>query len=92
VFTQKELEYCLKKEDPIEHLAVKFSGKEAVIKAIYSYNNVKLNYNDIEILNLKGGEPTVNILSSNYKNLDIRISLSHSEDNSLAFTIIQGVQ
>ena len=91
MYTQRELDYCFKKEDPLQHLAVKFSGKEAVIKAIYSYNNVKLNYSDIEILNLKGGEPAVNILSGNYKNLDIKISLSHSEENSLAFTILQGV-
>jgi len=88
VYSKRELEYCFKKEDPIPHLAAKFSGKEAVIKAFYSCKNEKLFYNDIEILNLKCGEPFVNLLSVKNNNLDIKISLSHSEENSIAFTII----
>jgi len=34
VFTERELEYCHSKIDPAPHLAARYTGKEAVIKAI----------------------------------------------------------
>jgi holo-[acyl-carrier protein] synthase len=32
IFTEKELDYCFKYKSPAEHLAVRYAGKEAVIK------------------------------------------------------------
>ena len=34
IFTNKELEYCFSFTDFAQHLAVRYSGKEAVVKAL----------------------------------------------------------
>jgi holo-[acyl-carrier protein] synthase len=89
-FTQKELEYCLSMENPAPHLAARFAGKEAVIKALYSLGIVNVFYPSIEILNDDRGVPYVRINTDNAENLRIQLSLSHSSEMALAFCIIIG--
>ena len=50
IFTIKEINYCENKKNPLQHYAVKFAGKEALIKAMYPFD-VCLNVAQIEILN-----------------------------------------
>ena len=67
IFTKKEIVYCFSKRYPAQHLAARFAGKEAVIKAIKS-TKIKipnLHLNNIEITNSKSGSPLVSI--NNYK-------------------------
>jgi len=87
-FTQNELDYCLSKKAPAPHLAARFAGKEAVIKALYSLNIIHLFYPSIEILNDDLGVPYVRINTDKTENLVIKISLSHSAEMALAFCII----
>ncbi|MEI7856143.1 MAG: holo-ACP synthase [Methanomicrobiales archaeon] len=87
-FTRNELDYCLSKKDPAPHLAARFAGKEAVIKALYSLNITHLFYPSIEILNDDLGVPYVRINTDKTENLVIKISLSHSAEMALAFCII----
>ena len=87
-FTPTELDYCLSKEAPAPHLAARFAGKEAVIKALSSLNITKIWYSDIEILNNNYGVPYVKINTDKAEKLLIKISLSHSPDLVLAFCII----
>ena len=87
IFTQSELKYCLNKIKPAEHLTARFAGKEATIKAYYSLFNELLNYKNIEILNNKEGEPILNI----NKNVSSRISLSHTENDAVAFVYLENV-
>jgi holo-[acyl-carrier protein] synthase len=89
-FTQKELEYCRSKENPAPHLAARFAGKEAVIKALYSLGITNIFYPSIEILNDDRGVPYVRINTENAENLSIKLSLSHSSETALAFCIILG--
>jgi holo-[acyl-carrier protein] synthase len=85
IFTKNEIQYCENKEDPVQHYAVRFAAKEAVIKALYAMD-IELKYRKIEILNKKNGIPYVNILEKfNYK---IKISLTHSKHVAIAFVII----
>ena len=60
-FTQKELDYCLSREYPAQHLAARFAGKESVIKALNSLNIKNVFFRSIEIVNNKWGVPSVRI-------------------------------
>ena len=84
IFTKNEIKYCLSKKNYAQHLAARFSGKEAVIKALSSIDK-KLELNQIEILNNKDGSPIVKL--KNQKKINIKISLSHNNKNAIAFVL-----
>lgn len=84
IFSKKELNYCFSKEKPSQHLAARFAGKEAIVKALACLNK-KVYYDEIEILNRKNNAPFVNI--KKYSMAEVRISLSHSRNCALAFAI-----
>lgn len=84
VFSKKELEYCHGFSDSYPHLAATFAGKEAVIKAAYSYNGLSLD--DIEILRDDTGAPYV-ILHQDCAH-EILVSLSHSSSHAVAVALI----
>lgn len=87
-FTDKEIDYCFSKESPAPHLAARFAGKEAVIKALYSHGLKALPFREIEIVNDDKGLPMVKINVIGYEKIKIGISLSHCEDKAIAFAII----
>ena len=88
IFTRNELEYCYSKRMPASHLAVRFAGKEAVIKALCSLGRVGSNYVDVEIINNKDGVPEVKIGKPGLHNLRIKLSLSHCVDKAIAFAVV----
>jgi holo-[acyl-carrier protein] synthase len=80
IFTNKEMRYCLKKQDPYMHLAARFCAKEAFIKA--TGGKIR-GLKSIEIINDAKGKPFIR-----YKNFKTDVSLSHTKDNAIAFVII----
>jgi holo-[acyl-carrier protein] synthase len=86
IFTQKELSYCFSTAKPAQHLAARYAGKEAVVKAL-SMLDRNLVYKDIEISNGAGGVPGVSILKEGFKDIDFLLSLSHAENAAIAFTV-----
>lgn len=88
-FTPKEVEYCCSNSYPPQHFAVRFAGKEAVIKALSGFG-LSLEYNNIEITNDETGRPMVTYLTRNpeFQNLRTDISLSHSDRSAVAFAIV----
>jgi holo-[acyl-carrier protein] synthase len=88
IFTQQELDYCFSKETPEPHLAARFAGKEAVMKALYSRDITDIWYNEIEIVNNPVGAPIVILPKNIY--YEVAISLSHCEDKALAFVVVVG--
>ena len=86
IFTGDELNYCFSKDEPSPHLAARFAGKEAVIKALYSIDIKDVFYKDIEILNSETGVPCAS-LKDTYDNIHIKISLSHSKEWAIAFVM-----
>ena len=48
IFTENEINYCEKKENPAQHFAIRFAGKEAVKKAL-SGLNIDIALKNIEI-------------------------------------------
>jgi holo-[acyl-carrier protein] synthase len=87
-FTQNELNYCRSKDSPAPHMAVRFAGKEAVIKALYGLNITNIFYPAIEIINNNKGMPYVNINTDYTEKLDINLSLSFCSNLALAFCVI----
>lgn len=87
IFTSREISYCNSKAKPSQHFAVRFAGKEAVLKAL---SCLTIPLNKIEILNDAMGAPSVNILEPRYKQV-IKLSLSHSDKTAFATAIAQGV-
>ncbi len=88
IFTQSEQEYCFLKKKAAPHLAARYCGKEAIIKALASIGSANVNYGDIEIVNKKDGMPVVRIDKEGFRDLEIHLSLSHCEDKAIAFAIV----
>jgi holo-[acyl-carrier protein] synthase len=87
IFTEKEIDYCQGNKNACQHFAVRFAGKESVIKAISHYG-IQLSPKQIEILTDATGIPYVNITAEHCSQYTVKISLSHSEEIALAFVII----
>lgn len=85
VYTLREIDYCLSKADPAQHLAARFAGKEAIIKAMSGFGR-KIGYHAIEIINEPGGKPIV-ILGKSYERFTFQISISHCKDKAVAFVL-----
>jgi holo-[acyl-carrier protein] synthase len=89
IFSKKEIKYCFSKKNAAPHLAARFAGKEAVFKAVSSSLACNLRYNEIEIINNKNGIPSVFIKNAKISDVNITISLSHTNEFAIAFTILE---
>jgi len=81
IFTESEINFCLKRKDYKHCFCARFCVKEAIIKAL----DKKVSFKDIEILNTCSGKPYVKIKS--IKRKDICVSLSHSKENCVGIAI-----
>lgn len=86
IFTESEINYCMSKANPPQHFAVRFAGKEAVIKAI-NRSGKKVSINQIEILNNEVGASIVNLLDKDLSSYNVKLSLSHSKKTAIAFAV-----
>lgn len=89
IFTKAEQEYCFGKRAAASHLAARYAGKEAVVKALTSLGRVGVNYRDIEIINDKSGVPTVRINKASFLDLQMQLSLSHCKDKAIALAVVE---
>ena len=82
IFTNDEIDYCIKFKDPYTHFAGKFALKEAVIKAI----NKKISLLDIETFH-KDNVPQVKLKNeTNYSSIS---SISHENNVAVAVFLIE---
>lgn len=92
IYTQKELDYCLKKKYKYQHLAARFAAKEAVYKALATGWNEDVSWQNIEISNEPNGMPIVTLQGKLkkflHKGKDLKISMSHSRDYVACMAII----
>ena len=92
VFTDSERAYCLKRNKPHLHFAVRFAAKEAVAKSLgIGFRNIK--WQDIEIVKMSSGKPKV-VLNNKARDIAnkmnigvIDVSLSFSHTNAIANAI-----
>lgn len=84
MFTNLEINYCFEKINTSQHLA----AKEDIIKACNSTSEKILHLNDIEVKNDESEMPLVSIKNNFIENVDILLSMSHNNDNAIAFAVI----
>jgi len=86
IFSKDEQYYCFSKSNPYIHFSGKFAAKEAIMKSILSSDDVKLiHFLDISIINDNNGIPKVGI--KKLPEADIKISISHTENQAIAFAV-----
>ena len=89
VYTEPELKLCRKNSSP---LAVRFAGKEAVMKALGT-GTKGISWREIEILAEPSGKPFVHLYGKAQDKADglgldkLAISLSHSREYAVAFVV-----
>ncbi|MDR2933752.1 MAG: holo-ACP synthase [Rickettsiales bacterium] len=91
LYTENEIEYCKGKSAPARHLAARYCAKEAVIKALTAFKIRDVFYKDIEVRNEASGMPNVRIVKNGYNKVEIKISISHSDDTAFATVIAQNI-
>lgn len=92
IYTKKEIEYCLSKNNmKYQHFAARFAAKEAIFKAISSLlkNKYEITWKDVEVLNDENGRPYVHFLNNNYNIEQIDISISHLKEYAIATCIVE---
>jgi holo-[acyl-carrier protein] synthase len=60
VFTAGEIAYCLRRKDPVPHLAGRFAAKEAAMKALGTGRARGVLWRDIEVVR-RGGPPQLQL-------------------------------
>jgi holo-[acyl-carrier protein] synthase len=90
LFTERELAYCLGKRRRYEHLAARFAGKEAVLKAFGTGMGQRMRWTDVEIVNTVLGRPRVHLSgevatwADRHGLSDLDVSLTHAADLAIA--------
>jgi len=79
IFSENEIRYCLKFNEPYKHFAGMFAIKEATIKSI----NKKIDLSEIEIFHEKL-KPKIKIFK---KEINFKISIAHDGDYAIAIVI-----
>ncbi len=91
--TDKEIDYCNRKQDPYPSLSVRFAAKEALVKAIGS--EINLNMKEVEILNNEKGKPSLIVhgkAKEFFNDNEIKksfVSLSHEKEFAVASVVLE---
>jgi len=96
VFTEEELEYSKGKGETHIHLAARFAAKEALFKALGKGLSEGMTWNDVMVRNEESGKPYIVLrdrareIADSMKVEKIHLSLTHSEECSIAVVILEG--
>ena len=82
LFTEYELAYCLKKRNPLPHLAARFALKASIMKAMGDI----VAYRDIEVRADDGGRPSVRVKGERAR--VVLASISHDGGFALAEAMV----
>jgi len=86
IFTPEEIRYCLRKKNKYQHLAARFSAKEAFFKAL----GRKISWKEVGLKNLASGKPQLEIKSEeNFPFKEAHVSISHLEKLTAAVVILE---
>jgi len=96
VFTEKEIEWCLKRTRPSECFAIRFAAKEAFLKAIGWGLRNGIQWIDIEVENDVMGKPFFVVYRKARGVLEVLrvqsslLTLSHEPPYAVAHVILEG--
>ena len=94
VWTDREINYCRSKQNPFEHFAARFAGKEAVSKSLGLTWSEGVRWKEIEIVDKRPGKPEVELsgetrrTANELKIGNIILSMSHCREYAVASAII----
>ena len=90
LFTPAELAYARTRKTFVQHLAVRFAAKEAVVKALGAPKGLGLEWQDLEIAHASTGQPQVIFHGTmrRWCGLDVHISLTHTREYAIATALI----
>jgi holo-[acyl-carrier protein] synthase len=93
LFTTLEQDYCESfKDTKFVHYAVRFAAKESFSKAIGTGITQGFKLTEVSIMNEANGKPVVILeggLKERFGHLKTHVSLSHTDNNSLAYIILE---
>jgi holo-[acyl-carrier protein] synthase len=92
VFTPGELQHCLAKVNPYQHLAARFAAKEAVSKALATGWAGDFRWTDVEVVNDPAGKPHIAFhgrLREQLASTTVHLSLSHADTHVVAMALIE---
>ena len=88
IFSDKEILRSKSKYDQSQYFSGRFAAKEAIKKALASYNKNSIpTFKSLEILNAENGKPYVSIKSKNQSDIDI--SKAHDGNYAIAFCVVK---
>jgi holo-[acyl-carrier protein] synthase len=96
VYTESELQYCMKMKTPDQHLAARFAAKEAVTKAFTVGIGEYFDWKSVGVVTGERRQPEVELDEKGKRFLErvggvrISLSLSHSEYAAIAVAAIIG--
>ena len=87
IFSDKEISYCDKKNNPGSYYAKRFAAKEALSKALGTGFKKGISLKNIEVFNDTNGKPNIK-LKENIKKKKYNIYLSLSDDKPWAHATV----
>ena len=94
VFTDAEIAYCLKRRDPVPHLAGRFAAKEAGMKALGTGQSRGVLWRDLEVVRGADGPPHLRFHGAAARHsatlgaTRTLLTITHSESLALAQVIL----
>lgn len=95
IFTEEEISYCKNMRHKEQHYAVRFSAKEAFMKALGTGWRFGIKFSDICVLNDELGKPHIR-LSGKTEELvkregisGIYVTLSHTSTTATAYVVLE---
>ena len=95
IFTEGEIAYCMRRRNPVPHLAGRFASKEAAMKALGTGHSRGVLWKDIEVFRT-GGPPQLRLhggAARRAEGMGVRKSLltiTHSEALAMAQVLLIG--
>lgn len=93
ICTENEIAYCESfNETKYVHYAARFAAKESFSKAIGTGMTRGFKFKEIGVVNEANGKPKVELfgnLAENYSKYKIHVSLSHTQENAIAYIIME---
>ena len=94
IYSESEIEYCMKKADPVPFLSGRFACKEAFIKAVQLDKSEVLDLKEIELYGRDFGKKKL-VIHGRAKEMfqikgfdSIAVSMSHVKEYSTAIVIL----
>ncbi len=95
IFTELEIQYCLKKANPYPSYAARFAVKEAAFKALGTGINKGVTWKQSEVSNDELGKPILTLtgkaleISKKLGATEFFVSISHTDEDAIAQVILQ---